>query len=346
RMMERVNNTFFGVVQANTNPTLDKVHTIEAPKLAAHNDAIFLNAKLFARVKTLYDRRAGLKLNPEALQVLTLYYRQFVHAGALLSDKDKARLKEINKEDASLEAQFQQKLVAAAKAGALVLRDKADLAGLTDAEVAATVEAAKARKLNGRYVIPLQNTTQQPLLTSLENRAVREKLFHQSWMRAEKGDANDTRAIISRLAQIRAQKAKLLGYPNYAAYVLYDQMAKTPNAVQKFIAQLTGPTRAKATDEAKQIQAMIDKDGKHFDLKPWDWEMYSEKVRKAKYDLDQNQLKPYFLLDKVLKDGVFYAANKLYGISFKERHDLPVYQPDVRVFDVFDKDGSQLGIMY
>ena len=346
RMLERVNNTFFAVVQANTNPALDKVQTIEAPKLAAHNDAIFLNAKLFARVKALYDQRAGLKLDPEALQVLTLYYRQFVHAGALLSDKDKVRLKAINKEDASLEAQFQQKLVAAAKAGALVLRDKADLAGLTDAEVAATVEAAKARKLTGKYVIPLQNTTQQPLLTSLENRIVREKLFNQSWTRAEKSDRNDTRAIISRLAVLRADKAKLLGYPNYAAYVLYDQMALTPEAVEKFIGQLVPPTRAKAAEEARLIQQAIDKDGPHFDLKPWDWQRYSEKVRKARYDLDEAALKPYFELHKVLNDGVFYAANKLYGLTFKQRHDIPVYQPDVMVFEVFEQDGKSLGLMY
>jgi len=346
RMLERVNNTFFAVVQANTNPALDKVQTIEAPKLAAHNDAIFLNAKLFARVKALYDQRAGLKLDPEALQVLTLYYRQFVHAGALLSDKDKVRLKAINKEDASLEAQFQQKLVAAAKAGGLVLRDKADLAGLTDAEVAATVEAAKARKLTGKYVIPLQNTTQQPLLTSLENRIVREKLFNQSWTRAEKRDRNDTRAIISRLAVLRADKAKLLGYPNYAAYVLYDQMALTPEAVEKFIGQLVPPTRAKAAEEARLIQQAIDKDGAHFDLKPWDWQRYSEKVRKARYNLDEAALKPYFELNKVLNDGVFYAAGKLYGLTFKQRHDIPVYQPDVMVFEVFDQDGKSLGLMY
>jgi peptidyl-dipeptidase Dcp len=346
RMLERVNNTFFAVVQANTNPALDKVQTIEAPRLAAHNDAIFLNAKLFARVKALYDQRTGLKLDPEALQVLTLYYRQFVHAGALLSDKDKAHLKEINKEDASLEAQFQQKLVAAAKAGGLILRDKADLAGLTDSEVAATEEAAKARKLTGKYVLPLQNTTQQPLLTSLENRGVREKLFNQSWTRAEKGDRNDTRAIISRLAVLRADKAKLLGYPNYAAYVLYDQMARTPDAVEKFIGQLVPPTRGKAAEEAKLIQQAIDKDGPHFDLKPWDWQRYSEKVRKARYDLDEAALKPYFELNKVLKDGVFYAANKLYGITFKQRHDIPVYQPDVMVFEVFDQDGKTLGLMY
>src|SRR3954466_13051595 len=319
RMLERVNNAFLGVVQANTNPALDKVQTIEAPKLAAHNDAIFLNPRLFARVKALYDQRASLKLDAEALQVLTLYYRQFVHAGANLSDKDKTRLQQINKQDASLETDFQQRLVAGAKAGALVISDKAQLAGLSDAEIANAAQAAKGRGLAGKYVLPLQNTTQQPLLTSLSDRAVREKLFNLSWTRTEKGDKNDTRAIIAQLAMIRAEKAKLLGYPNYAAYVLYDQMAQTPAAVDKFIRQLTPATRAKAAEEARLIQAAIDKDGKHFDLKPWDWQRYAEKVRKARYDLDEEALKPYFELHKVLEDGVFYAATKLYGITFKKR---------------------------
>jgi len=346
RLLERVNNTFFGVVQADTNPALDKVQTVEAPKLAAHTDAIYLNEKLFARVKALYDRRAGLKLDGEALQVLTLYYRQFVHAGANLAPKEKARLKEINKRDASLETDFQQKLVAAAKKGALVLDSKAQLKGLSDAEIAAAAEAAKSRGLKGKYVIALQNTTQQPLLTSLEDRNVREKLFAQGWTRAEKGDANDTRAIISELAVLRAEKARLLGYPNYSAYVLYDQMAQTPAAVQKFLGQLVGPTRTKAAEEAKLIQAAIDKDGPHFDLKPWDWQRYAEKVRKERYALDEAALKPYFELNKVLKDGVFYAANRLYGITFKERKDIPVYQPDVKVFEVFDQDGSPLALMY
>jgi peptidyl-dipeptidase Dcp len=351
RMLDRVSNTFFGVVQANTNPALDKVQTVEAPKLAAHNDTIFLNPKLFARVKALYDQRAGLKLDAEALQVLTLYYRQFVHAGANLSDKDKVRLQQINKQDASLETEFQQKLVAGAKAGALVVTDKTQLAGLSDAEIANAAQAAKARGLNGKYVIPLQNTTQQPLLTSLADRAVREKLFQNGWTRTEKGDANDTRAIIAQLAVLRAEKAKLLGYPNYAAYVLYDQMAVTPQAVEKFISQLVPPTRAKAAEEAGLIQAAIDKDAVdnksgHFDLKPWDWQRYAEKVRKQRYDLDDEALKPYFELHKVLQDGVFYAANRLYGLTFKPRKDIPVYQPDVMVYEVFDKDGSQLGLMY
>ena len=346
RMLDRTASTFFNVQGANTNDALDKVQSWVAPLLAAHNDAIFLNPKLFARVKTLYDQRASLKLDPEALQVLTLYYRQFVHAGANLSAKDKSRLMEINKKDASLQAEFQQKLVAGAKAAALVLDSKAQLAGLTDTEIANAAAAAKARGLAGKYVIPLQNTTQQPLLTDLADRSVREKLFNNSWTRTEKGDKNDTRAIITQQAVLRAEKAKLLGYPNYAAYVLYDQMAQTPEAVEKFIAQLTPATRAKAADEARLIQAAIDKEGTHFDLKPWDWQRYAEKVRKEKYDLDDAALKPYFELNKVLTDGVFYAATQLYGITFKRRTDIPTYHPDVMVYEVFDKDGSQLGLMY
>ncbi|HWA03417.1 MAG TPA: peptidyl-dipeptidase Dcp [Rhizomicrobium sp.] len=346
RLLDRASEAFFGVVQANTNDTLDKVQAAVAPKLAAHGDAIFLNPRLFARVKDLYDRRDSLGLDPESQQLLKVYYLQFIHAGANLSDADKDKLRDINKEDATLETAFQQKLLAAAKAGAFVTGDKADLAGLSDAEIAAAAKAAEDRKMPGKYVIPLQNTTQQPVLLSLTDRGVREKIFGNSWTRAEKGDENDTRDTLSRIAQLRAQKAKLLGYPNYAAYALYDQMAQTPDAVEKFISQLVPATRKKAAEEAALIQAAIDKSGAHFELKPWDWEMYSEKVRKEKYDLDENQLKPYFELNKVLEDGVFYAANQLYGITFKERHDIPVYQPDVRVFDVFDKDGSQLGLFY
>jgi peptidyl-dipeptidase Dcp len=346
RLLDRVSLAFGGVVQANTNDALDKVQTEVAPKLAAHQDSIFLNPKLFARVKSVYDSRDSLHIDPEAAQVLKLYYMQFVHAGALLSDADKATLRELNKRDATLETSFQQKLVAGAKAGGLVIDDKAQLAGMTAQEISATAEAAKARKLDGKYVIPLQNTTQQPALVDLKNRDVREKLFNNSWTRTEKGDDNDTRAIISELAQLRAQKAKLLGYPNYAAYVLYDQMANTPDKVLNFMGQLVGPVAAKSEAEAKEIQAMIDASGKHFDLKPWDWDQYSEKVRKAKYDVDESQIKPYFELNNVLENGVFFAANKLYGITFKERKDIPVYQPDVRVFEVFDKDGSELGLAY
>ncbi|HEX3430889.1 MAG TPA: M3 family metallopeptidase [Rhizomicrobium sp.] len=346
RLLDRVQLAFSGVVGANTNDTLDKVQTAEAPKLAAHQDAIFLNPRLFARVKAIYTSSAAAKLDPESRQLLKIYYGQFVHAGALLNDADKDKLRDLNKRDAALETAFQQKLIAASKAGALVVDDKSDLAGLSPQEIAAAEQAANARKLSGKYILPLQNTTQQPALTSLTNRAVRQKLFQSSWNRAEKGDANDTRDIIAELAQIRAQKAKLLGYPSYAAYTLYDQMANTPKVVLDFMSQLVGPVREKSKQEAKDVQAAIDKSGAHFRLKPWDWEHYSEQVRKAKYDVDENAVKPYLELNNVLQNGVFYAAHKLYGITFKERKDIPVYQPDVRVFEVFDKDGSELGLAY
>jgi peptidyl-dipeptidase Dcp len=346
RMLDRVSNTFFNIQQANTNPALDKVQNDVAPLLAAHQDSIYLNAKLFARVKAVYDARAALKLDGEALQLLTIYYRQFQHAGANLSDTDKSKLRDINKRDASLEAAFQQKLVAATKAGALVLDSKAQLAGLSDDQIATAAREAQSRGLKGKFVIPLQNTTQQPLLLSLANRDVREKLYNARWTATEKGDKNDTRAAIAEIAHLRAQKAKLLGYPDFASYTLYDQMADTPAKVNSFLTQLVAPAGAKAKEEARLIQAAIDKSGPHFDLKPWDWERYADKVQKERYDLDDSALRPYFELNNVLQNGVFYAANRLYGVTFKERHDLPVYQPDVRVFEVFDKDGTSLGLMY
>jgi len=346
RMLDRVSETFFNVQQANTDPALDKVQSDVAPLLAAHQDSIYLNARLFARVKAIYDARAGLKLDGEALQLLTIYYCQFLHAGANLSEADKSQLRDINKRDASLEAGFEQKLVAATKAGALVLDNKAQLAGLSDDQIATAAHEADSRGRHGKFVIPLQNTTQQPLLLSLSDRDVREKLYNARWSATEKNDRNDTRAAIAEIAQLRAEKAKLLGYPDFASYTLYDQMADTPAKVNSFLTQLVAPAGAKAKQEANLIQAAIDKSGPHFDLKPWDWERYADKVQKERYDLDDSELRPYFELGNVLQNGVFYAANRLYGISFKERHDLPVYQPDVRVFEVFDKDGSSLGLMY
>jgi peptidyl-dipeptidase Dcp len=346
RMLERVGLAFSGVVGANTNPVLDKVQEVEAPRLAAHQDAIYLNPKLFARVKALYDQRARLRLDPEQRQLLEVYYHQFVHAGAQLSEPDKAKLRALNGQISTLETAFQQKLVAAAKAGALVVDSPAKLAGLDQGAIAAAAEAAKDRKLEGKWMIPLQNTTQQPTLSSLSDRATREALFNQSWSRAEEGDANDTRSTIEPLAQLRAQKAALLGYPNWAAYVLSDQMAVTPEAVQNFIGKLAPATAAEERREAAVIQAAIKAGGEDFQLRPWDWDRYAERVRKAKYDLDESEIKPYFELNRVLQDGVFYAAGQLYGITFKERKDIPVYQPDVRVFQVYDKDGSELGLIY
>jgi len=346
RMLDRVNEAFSGVVGANTNPALDKVQEIENPKLSQHQDAIYLNPKLFARVQSVYDRRAKLGLNAEQRQLVEVTYQQFVHAGARLSPADKEKLKALNTQISSLETSFQQKLVAAAKAGALVVDSPAGLAGMDKGAIDAAAQAAKERGLSGKWVLPLQNTTQQPALSSLADRATRQALFDHSWNRAERSDANDTRPIIEQLAQLRARKAALFGYPTWAAYVLSDQMAKTPAAVQRFIAQLAPATAAEEKREAAELQAAIRAGGESFDLKPWDWQRYSDRVRKAKYDLDESEIRPYFVLDRVLQDGVFYAANQLYGITFKERKDIPVYQPDVRVFTVYDKDGSELGLMY
>jgi peptidyl-dipeptidase Dcp len=301
RMLDRVNATFSAVVQANANTALSKVQTSEAPKLAAQGDAINLNAKLFARVKSVYDHRATLNLDSESLQLLTITYQGFVHAGANLSDHDKSRMMQVNKELAELSTSFRQKLIAGTKAGMLVADNAAALAGLSDAAITNAAHAAAERHLAGKWVIPLQNTTQQPALSDLSVRATRERLFQSRWNATERSDANDTRPVIARMAQLRAEKAKLLGYPNYAAYVLYDQMAKTPDAVLKFLGQLVAPTAAKAAAEAKLIQAAIDKDGAHFDLKPWDWQRYADQVQKERYDLDENELKPYFELHTVLE---------------------------------------------
>lgn len=344
--LDRALMVFGLLTSANTNPTLQKIQEEEAPRLAAHHDAIYLNKKLFDRVKTIYNDRDKLKLDPESKRLVTYYYNQFVHAGANLSDADKAKLEKLNQQAATLSAQYVNKVLAATKAGALVVSDKSKLAGLTDAQITAAADAAKSRGLKGKWVIPLQNTTQQPDLSQLENRTVRKELFEDSWNRAEKGGDNDTRATIKKLAEVRAKKAKLLGYPDFAAWKLVDQMAKKPSTVDNFLAKLVGPSTSRAKDEAGELQKVIDKDGGKFKLQPWDWEYYSQQLRKQKYDLDESQIKPYFELKDVLENGVFYAANQLYGVTFKERHDLPVWHKDVHVYEVYDKDGSPLGLFY
>jgi len=345
RLFERAMLAFGCVTGANLNPTLQKVQEIEAPKLAAHNDAIFLDAKLFQRVKTIYDKRGSLKLDAESLRLVDWYYKKFVHSGANLSEADKAQLKKLNEEESTLTQGFTTKLLAATKDAALVTTDKAALAGLTDAQIAAAAEAAKTRKTEG-YIVPLQNTTQQPDLSLLKERASRQTLFENSWNRAEKSGANDTRETVSRLAELRTQKAKLLGFPNYASWKLEDQMAKNPAAAIKFMDSLVPGTTAAARSEARDIQALIDQQKGGFQLQPWDWEFYAEQVRKAKYDLDESQIKPYFELSNVLENGVFYAANQMYGITFKERKDIPVWQEDVRVFEVTDSNGKPLALWY
>jgi peptidyl-dipeptidase Dcp len=349
QLLTRVSLVFGGITQANTNDTLQKVQDAVTPKLAALNDAIYLNGKLFARVQAMYDARATLKLDAESLRLVEVDYRTFVKAGAKLNDADKAKLKKLNEEEAVLSNTFTNKLLAGTKAAAFRTDDKAKLAGLSDAQVQAATDAAKGRGVPG-YVVPLQNTTQQPDLTLMSDRAARKALFEDSWTRTERGDDNDTRATIARLAQVRAEKAVLLGFPNYAAWALQDQMAKTPEAALKFMDALVGPATAKARGEGDEIQALIDMqhDAQHggFKLQPWDWNFYSEQVRKAKYDLDEAQVKPYFELHRVLQDGVFYAAHELYGLTFKERKDIPVYQPDVMVYEVFDANGKPMALAY
>jgi peptidyl-dipeptidase Dcp len=345
QLLTRVQNAFNDVSQADLDDTLEKVRDIEAPKLAAHHDAIFLNPKLFQRVAAVYSQRLSLKLDPESLRLVEFDYKLFVHSGANLSDADKARLRKLNEEDSTLESAFQNKLIAGAKAGAYATTDKAALAGLSDAQIAAAAQDAKERKAGG-YVLPLQNTTQQPSLDSLSDRATREKIFENSWNRNERGDANDTRATIERLAQVRAEKAKLLGFPNFAAWTLEDQMAKTPDAVQKFLFALVPGSTANAASEAKEIQNVIDQQKGGFQLQPWDWNYYAEQIRKQKYDLDEAQVQQYFELNNVLENGVFYAANQLYGLTFQERKDIPVYNPDMRVFEVFDAGGKPLALWY
>ena len=342
-LLHRVSNVFDLLTGANTNPKLQTVQEEMAPKLAALNDAIFLNKKLFVKVKAINDGLSSSKLDPESKKLVEYYYQKFVMAGSKLSDVQQDSLKKINGEIATLGAKFTNQLLAAAKAGALVLDNKEALAGLSDEAIKA---AGNTPDYKGKFVISLQNTTQQPPLKSLTNRDTRQKLFENSFNRAEKGDANDTRKTILEIARLRAVRAKILGFDNYAAWNLQDQMAKTPAAVQKFLDGLIPAATAKAKVEAAEIQSVIDQQKGGFKLHAYDWNFYAEQVRKAKYDLDDKEIKPYFELNKVLENGVFYAATQLYGITFKERKDLPVYQEDVKVYELFDKDKSSIGLFY
>jgi peptidyl-dipeptidase Dcp len=345
RLLDRALQAFEGVTGANTNPYLQDVKTALTPKRTAHQDAIYLDSKLFARISAVYAKREAAGIDPEQKRLIEVTYDEFVHAGANLSPADKERLKKMNSEESTLSDTFIKKLLAANTAGAYTAATPDPLAGLSPAQLSAATLAAQGRQVQG-YVVPLQNTTQQPLLGSLDARATRSAIFDNSWNRTERGDANDTRSTVSRLAQLRAQRAALLGFPNHAAWQLKDQMAKTPENALDFMNTLVPLATARAAREGKDIQAVIDAQHGGFTLEAWDWDFYSEQVRKAKYDLDEAQIKPYFELNKVLEDGVFYAANQLYGITFKERKDIPVYQSDVRVFDVIDAGGKPLALFY
>ncbi len=344
--LTRAAKVFFGVIGANTNDTLQKVQEIEAPKLAAHNDAIYLSDQLYRRVKSIYDRRASSSFNPEQLALVERYNRDFVRAGANLSEADKVRVRALNQELSKLSTDFSTKLLAGTKAGALVVDRVSDLDGLSADEIETAAQAAKSRGLTGKWVLPLRNTTQQPAQAELKNRAVRQRLFEASTMRTAHGDTNDTRNTIRRMAELRAEKAKLLGFPSWAAYALDNQGAKNPENAIKLLTDLAPAATAKARVEAADMQKLIDAQGGGFKLQPWDWQYYAEQVRKAKYNLDESQITPYFELNNVLQNGVFFAANRLYGLTFKERHDIPVYHPDVRVFEVFDSNGQPLALFY
>ncbi|MDQ6689184.1 MAG: peptidyl-dipeptidase Dcp [Gemmatimonadota bacterium] len=345
-LLNRASKAFFGVVAANTNDTLQKVQEIIAPKIAAHNDAIYLNDQLFQRVKSIYDRRTSSDFSPEQNALVERYNRDFVRAGARLSEADKVRMRALNQELSRLATDFTSKLLAGTKAGALVVDNASDLEGLSSDEIQTAAQAAKDRGLAGKWVLPLRNTTQQPAQAKLKNRAVRQRLFELSSTRTERGDTNDTRATIRRMAELRAEKAKLLGYPNWAAYALETQGAKNPENAIRLLTDLAPAATARARAEAADMQKLIDTQGGGFKLQPWDWQYYAEQVRKAKYNLDGSQIAPYFELNNVLQNGVFFAANRLYGLTFKERHDIPVYHPDVRVFEVFDPSGQPLALFY
>ena len=348
QLLERVTTTFFNLNACNTDDQMQKIETEMAPKLTAHQDEIHLNPALFARIDALYRKRATLKLDAESLQLLSRYHTRFVRAGARLAPQDQARLRAINEQLSTLTTRFRQNVLKATADGAVVVDNVAELEGLTPVQVGAAAQAAADRGLTGKWVIALQNTTQQPLLASLTNRALRERIYRASVDRGLSGDT-DNRGVITQIVRLRAERARLLGYPDHAAYVLEDESAGTPAAVADMIHQVAPAALRRAHEEGAEIQKLIEtqaaaRGGTAFTLQPWDWQFYAEQVRKAHYAFDQAQVAPYFELEHVMRDGLFYAAHELYGLSFKERKDLPVYQPDVRIFEVSDADGKPLAL--
>jgi len=344
QLLNRVSTVFSSMVGANTNDTLNALDKDLAPKLAAHSDKIRLNEKLYARIKTLYDKRDKLHLDAESKYLLERYHTDFVRAGAKLSAADKEKLKAYNGKIAALQTQFSQNVLKEANASALVVDSRAELAGMSDKAIDVAALEAKKRGLDGKFAIPVVNTTQQAPLSVLTNRATREKLLATSRARGSRGGDYDNRALVLELAKARADRAALLGYPSHAAYMLEDQTAKTTGAVNTLLADFAKPAVRNAKREAADLQKVIDAEGGKFQAAAYDWNYYSDKVRAQRYAFDENQLRPYFEFNNVLVNGVFFAATKEFGITFKERKDLPVYDPDVRVFDVFDADGKQLAI--
>ncbi len=346
QMLTRAYYPFNQLISANTNDTLDAAQAEIAPQIAAMSDAIYLNDALFARVKALYDNRAALSLTGEDAMLLETVYADFVHAGALLSAADKAELKAMNTRIAALETKFSQMLTQATAAKAPIFDTKEELAGLSDAEITSAAELAEEMGHPGKYPLRLINTTQQPQLANLTNRESRRKLFEASINRTSGGDEYDTTAIVEELAGLRARKAALLGQPSFAAFAMYDRMMKEPAEAVELMQGFVPAVAATQAREAQVLAQMAASEGQNITMEPWDWAYYAEKVRKARYDIDDATIKPYFEVWRTLEDGVFYAAGKFYGITFKQRSDIPTYHPDMRVYTVFDKDGSELGLFY
>ena len=349
QILDRATGVFFNLVGTDKNDARDKLQSDYAPKFSAHRDAIVLNPKLFARIKSLHDARASLGLDAIDQRLLEKRYEDFVRGGAALTDVQKTRIRAINTEMSKLGTQFSQNVLAEVNESAVVVDTREELAGMSEEQIAAAAEAAKARKLDGKYVIALLNTPGQPAEAQLQNRALRERLHKASVTRGSRGNAFDNTAIVSKVLKLRAERAALLGYDTSANFVLADETAANQDNVNKILRELAPKAVTNAQREAGDLQAMIDAEQKakgqpSFKLEPWDWAYYSEKVRAAKYSFDESQLKPYFEMNRVLEDGVFFAATQLYGITFKPRTDLPKYHPDTWIYDVYDKDGSLLSI--
>ncbi|MGA0806315.1 MAG: M3 family metallopeptidase [Pseudohongiellaceae bacterium] len=342
QLLSRVLTVFFAMGSAHTNDAIQALEVEISPRLSAHRDSILLDETLFARVKAVYDARDTLGLDPESLRLVEETYKDFVLSGAQLDAQQKERLKAINAELAELETRFDQNVLAEVNASAIVVDSREELTGLSDAEIQAAADAAVARDHSGKYVLPLLNTSGQPLLTTLENRALRQRIMETSLVRGSRGNEYDNRDVLSRTVRLRAERAQLLGYPNHAAVQLAKQTAQTVEAVQQRLADLIPRAVANAQREAAELQAQLQAEGVDFQLAAWDWAYYAEKVRQQKFSFDESQLRPYLEIDNVLQKGVFFAANQIYGISFREREDLPVYQEDVRVFEVLEQDGSTL----
>ena len=344
RVLERVSQVFFNLTSADTNDTLDAIRSEMAPKLSAHSDRILLNAALFERVRALYELREELDLDDESRRLLEEYYTDFVRAGAQLPVAEQERLREINAELAGLETTFSQNVLSEVNASAVAVDTREALAGLTESEIEAAAAAAADRDLGGQFLIALRNTSGQPPLASLENRDLRRRVMEASLARGSQGGEFDNRTVVSRIARLRAERAALLGYPNHAAYSLERQTARTVGAVNERLASLAPAAVANARREAADLQAIAAAGGLDHEVAAWDWAYFTEQVRAERYAFDTAALRPYFEMDNVLRNGVFHAANRLYGLTFQERTDLPVYHPDVRVFEVIDADGEPLAL--